>query len=328
MVMDQVEASGKSVDDAILQALARLGRRRDEVEVEILQEPRRSVRGVGAREARVRVWLKRARPAPTRAASSGAVLTPDLADQWIDGLENEPAAPLPPPPVSPPPRSAPTRKPSIVSAPRPAPQPPVVEDDYDDEDDEEEDDFEEEQPFATQPQRVVTAPSLGDEEEELAEGAVPDDIARQASDIMRTILRHMGLPAQVEVTENDPLTINVRVGGNTETQAVLIGRRGETLAAMQLIVNLMLNRKAKDRYHVVVDVENYRHRRDDNLRSLAMRVAEQVQRSQRSMTLEPMTPYERRIVHLTLQESPYVQTQSAGEGEQRRVVISLKPRAR
>jgi len=81
--MDSVEASGKSIDDAILQALARLGRRRDEVEVAVLQEPSRGVRGVGAHDARVRVWLKKpkaaATPPPPRPA--GAVLTPDMAAQ-------------------------------------------------------------------------------------------------------------------------------------------------------------------------------------------------------------------------------------------------------
>lgn len=336
--MDSVEASGKSVDDAIVQALARLGRRHDEVEVMVLQEPSRGVRGVGSREARVRVWLKRAkaptsRPAP---AASGAVLTPDMADHWFEELEEAQPAP-----------AAPPRKPSAFRPTSPPPPPaPVVDDaDEDYDEDDEDEDFEDDEEFEedeeegapaqviTQPVlRAVTVapkptpPDLGELDSERGEGQAiaPDDVARTAGDILRTMLRHMNIPAGVEIASRDPLTLNINLNGDPELVSLLIGRRGETLAALQLLVNLLLNRKVKERYRMLVDVEHYRQHRDDNLRSLAMRVAQQVQQSQRAMTLEPMTPYERRIVHMTLQESPAIQTQSTGEGEQRRVVVSLK----
>ncbi|MBA3824639.1 MAG: Jag N-terminal domain-containing protein, partial [Ktedonobacterales bacterium] len=115
--MDTVEAAGKSIDDAIVQALARLGRRRDEVDVQVLQEPSRGVRGVGGREARVRVWVKPPRPAaPPRVQNQGAVLTPDLAAQWIGDMEEEEEVPLPPPaPVQ--------RVPSTFRPAQPAPAP-------------------------------------------------------------------------------------------------------------------------------------------------------------------------------------------------------------
>ena len=320
--MDSVEASGKSVDDAILQALARLGRRRDEVEVTVLQEPSRGVRGVGAHEARVRVWLRRAKPAPPHsfAGGSGAVLTPDLADQWLGSMEDEPA-PLPPPHV-----------PSAFRAAMPPPPPHTyAEEEEDDEEyeDDEDEDIQQAAP-ATQPHARVTVPptaDLGELDDDLGQAgadAAPDAVARQALEILRTMLRHMALPVTVAVTSREPLTLNINANGDSNLMGLFIGRRGETLAAVQLIVNMMLNRKVSDRFHVIVDIEHYRHRRDENLRSLALRVAQQVQESQRPMTLEPMTPYERRIVHMTLQELSYVQTQSTGEGEQRRVVVSLK----
>jgi spoIIIJ-associated protein len=322
--MDSVEASGKSIDDAILQALARLGRRRDEVEVAVLQEPSRGHRGVGARDARVRVWLKRTnrQPAPRGAASgTGAVLTPDMAQQWLGIIEDEPeTATPPPPPYIPQQRPQPQQPPRRASIyhPPPVTQPPPVVEEV-----EEEEFVEEEDVIAT----------YGEEaESEIdgatpAEGIAPDPVVRQANEILREILRQMGIVAPVEVATRDPLILNVRLRGDSDTQALLIGRRGETLASLQLVVNLILNHKAKDHYHVVVDVEHYRQRRDENLRSLALRVAHQVQQSRRSMSLEPMTPYERRIVHLALQDSPSVQTQSTGEGEQRRVVISLRPQS-
>jgi spoIIIJ-associated protein len=309
--MDSVEASGKSVDDAILQALARLGRRRDEVDVAVLQEPSRGVRGVGAREARVRVWLKRGKPAPQSRANGGAILTPDMAAQWIGDLEEEPPAPTPP-----------QRVPSAFrSQVAPATPPPPR---YDDEDEAEE---EAQPPTVTRPAmraaRPAPSPAEDLEDEEGTGAEVTDEVARQAMEILRTLLRHMALPVAVEIARTDPLTLNIRTQDD-ELKGQFIGRRGENLAALQLIVNLMLNRALHERFHVIVDIEHYRQRRDDNLRSLAQRVAQQVRQTQRSMMLEPMTPYERRIVHMTLQESPDVQTQSTGEGDQRRVVISLK----
>jgi spoIIIJ-associated protein len=324
--MDSVEASGKSIDDAILQALSRLGRRRDEVEVAVLQEPSRGHRGVGAREARVRVWLKQSRPRgpqPERSVQRGAVLTPDMAQQWLGDLEDAPQ----PPPAAPPHPPAPRRTASIYHAVAPMPPAPVDEDEDEEEgefDDEEfEEEIEEEElGGAIELEEAADIEEMGGE---TAQGAAPDAVVRHASEIVRTILRHMNILASVEVASRDPLTLNIRIGGDASLQPLLIGRRGETLASLQLLTNLILNRKAHDRYHVLVDVEFYRRHRDENLRSLALRVAQQVQRSQRAMMLEPMTPYERRIVHLALQESPYVQTQSTGEGDQRRVVVSLKP---
>lgn len=373
--MDAVETSGKSIDDAILQALVRLGRRRDEVEVVVLQEPSHGVRGVGAKEARVRVWVKRAPSAP----GGGAVLTPDLADQWLGRLEEEeeaassppsppapaPRAPAPgrrspavsrpaarsmPPPTTPPPARdpapvAPPRMEPGTPAPRtPMPPPPPPERERRSpgtvthstaisravqsptprlpSPPEEEEPFDEEEAFK---QEIGTRPR--GVEGEMIEAEAPDAVVQQALQILQTILQHMRLPATVEIADRNPLTLNIRIGGNTELLGMLIGRRGDTLASLQLIVNLMLNHQAKERYHVLVDAEYYRQRRDDNLRSLAARVGRQVQQSQRAMALEPMTPYERRIVHMALQDSPYVQTQSTGEGDQRRVVISPRSRS-
>ncbi len=156
--------------------------------------------------------------------------------------------------------------------------------------------------------------------------AVPDEVIQQATEILQTILHEMQFPATIAVTNHDPLTLNIRVEGDPDLLGLLIGKRGETLMSLQLLVNLILNHHAKQRFHVLVDVEHYRQRRDESLKTLAARIARQVQQSRHAMALEPMTPYERRIIHMTLQDSPYVQTQSTGEGDQRRVVISLKLR--
>lgn len=348
--MDTVEASGRSVDDAILQALARLGRRRDEVEVTVLQEPSRGNRGVGIRDAKVRVWLKQppmTRPGQSPAPrSSGAVLTPDMAQQWLGMFEDDPIdPPLPPvapkpqprpqqvPPARTPPPAPPRRSASIYRPAPPAPPATTYDDGYEEFDDAPATLAPITQPMARVPSRMRpdVAPQTFDAQEvdlPTGEEIAPDAIVQTSAQVLSDILRQMGLDATVELLGRDPLTLNVRLDGDTEAQALLIGRRGETLASLQLLVNLIVNHKDKERYHIMVDVENYCRHRDDNLRSLANRIAQQVQQSQRPMTLEPMTPYERRIVHMTLQELPGIQTQSTGEGEQRRVVVSLKSRGR
>ncbi|MBA3826695.1 MAG: KH domain-containing protein, partial [Ktedonobacterales bacterium] len=209
---------------------------------------------------------------------------------------------------------------------QPAPAPIAY---ADDEEGDDEGDYDADaSPLATQPQLPVVAPALEDEGTFTGTGSVPDALARQALDILRTMLGYMNMPAAVTISRADPFTLNIHANGNDEMMRLFIGRRGETLAAVQLIVNMMLNHQGRDRYHIVVDIDHYRARRDDNLRSLALRVAQQVQGSQRPITLEPMTPYERRLVHMTLQELPYVQTQSTGEGDARRVVVSPKRASR
>ena len=140
-------------------------------------------------------------------------------------------------------------------------------------------------------------------------------------EVLQTILFHMGIRGQVEVRSSDPLTLNVRM---EDGLGLLIGRRGETLASLQLLVNLIVSHQIKHRQRIIVDVEDYRLRREENLRQLALRIAQQVRQSRRAIPLEPMPANERRIVHMTLSDSKDVMTHSEGEGDQRRVIISLR----
>jgi spoIIIJ-associated protein len=105
---------------------------------------------------------------------------------------------------------------------------------------------------------------------------------------------------------------------------ILIGRRGQTLVALQYVVRLILAHQAEARVPVVIDVEGYKQRRYEALQALALRVAEQVKTKKRAFALEPMPAYERRIIHLTLAGDPDVTTESTGEGETRKVVITPK----
>jgi spoIIIJ-associated protein len=301
--VESIEASGKSVDEAILQALSRLGKRRDEVDVTVLQEPSRGAFGIGSKDARVRVTV--------RPANVGAIITPEMADAILGPDETIPEEEL------------------------------YVEDEegelgdedeaFMDEDEKEEgfDVEEEPAPFLSSPTispELASELGLGDvsvTEGELQEVETPtrEDVEITV-DVLQHILRYMNIPATVQVRSTNPLTLNIH--GIHENLGLLIGRRGETLAALQLLVSLIVGHRTKHRMRIIIDAENYRQRREENLRSLALRVAQQVRNYRRSIALEAMPPHERRIVHIALSDSKDISTESIGEGDARRVVISLK----
>ena len=153
-----------------------------------------------------------------------------------------------------------------------------------------------------------------------------------AKEIVRELLEHMGIAADVVAVDNpstmaldaeDPPTIFIEILG--QDLGMLIGRRGDHLSQLQYLVNLIANRRLETWTRVVVDVEGYRTRREESLIGLAERIGRQVARSRRPIILEPMPPNERRIVHLTLRGNPDVTTESSGEGNMRRVTV--QPRA-
>ena len=109
-----------------------------------------------------------------------------------------------------------------------------------------------------------------------------------------------------------------------DDMGVLIGKRGQTLDSLQYLVSLVVNKNAEEYIRVKVDTENYRERRKETLENLAKNIAYKVKRNKRPVSLEPMNPYERRIIHSTLQNDKYVTTHSEGDEPFRRVVVTLK----
>lgn len=308
--MESIEASGKSVEDAILQGLARLKKRRDEVDVVVLQEPSRGTFGIGNKEARVRVSV--------RPASLGAVITPEMADALLGPDETED---------------------ELLAGDEAEFEDEEIEgedDVYDDEEFEEEEgeEFEEEEgelvePFSAAAPAASVAGMLSDLDDiSVAEGEMQEvenpsnEDVQITVDVLQHILQYMNIRAVVQVRSTSPLSLNIQ--GINENLGLLIGRRGETLSALQLLVSLIVGHRTKHRMRITIDAENYRERREENLRSLALRVAQQVRNYRRSIALEAMPPHERRIVHIALADSKDISTESIGEGDQRRVVISLK----
>ena len=132
----------------------------------------------------------------------------------------------------------------------------------------------------------------------------------------------MGVKAEIKIREEDNvLKINL-VGPD---MGIIIGYRGETLDSLQYLVSLVVNKEQDAEYkRVLLDTENYRAKREETLRRLANKTAYKVRKSGRSFRLEPMNPYERRIIHSALQNDQYVETFSEGDEPYRRVVINLK----
>lgn len=310
--MESIEASGKSVEDAVLQGLARLKKRRDEVDVVILQEPARGTFGIGNKEARVRVSV--------RPASVGAVITPEMADALLGPDENE-------------------LDDEIFEDGDEA----EFEDDEMEEGEDEDEEFDDEEyedeefeegelapeEFSTPLPDAAIAGMLSNMDDiSVAEGEMQEvenpsnEDVQITVDVLQHILQYMNIRAVVQVRSTNPLTLNIQ--GINENLGLLIGRRGETLSALQLLVSLIVGHRTKHRMRITIDAENYRERREENLRSLALRVAQQVRNYRRSIALEAMPPHERRIVHIALADSKDISTESIGEGDERRVVISLK----
>lgn len=144
---------------------------------------------------------------------------------------------------------------------------------------------------------------------------------RAAENFLREVFLSMGLIVKIETQLKDKhLLINL----TGEDMGILIGKRGQTLDALQYLVNLVVNKNSNSYVSVMLDTENYRQRRKETLETLAFNLAKKVKHTKKNVVLEPMNPYERRIIHSSLQNDRFVTTYSEGEEPYRNVVITLK----
>ncbi len=152
-------------------------------------------------------------------------------------------------------------------------------------------------------------------------GPVPGEAVDVTREVIEGLLDKMDLDGEViDLKSDDPEALHFDIQG--DDLGILIGRRGQTLAALQYLVRLMVSHQLKTRLPIYIDVESYRERRNDKLEELATRLAGQVKSRGETYTMRPMSAYERRVIHLTLAEISGVSTESIGTGEGRRVVIS------
>ena len=142
-------------------------------------------------------------------------------------------------------------------------------------------------------------------------------------DFLESVFKAMGLTVTIQIEkEEDSNVVNVDLKG--DDMGVLIGKRGQTLDALQYLTNLAVNKNSEEYVKVKIDTEDYRKRRRETLENLAKNIAYKVKRTKRSVSLEPMNPFERRVIHSTLQNDKFVTTHSEGEEPYRHVVVTLK----
>ncbi|HCJ08146.1 MAG: protein jag [Lachnospiraceae bacterium] len=160
-------------------------------------------------------------------------------------------------------------------------------------------------------------------EEEVVNQTVSTGLVDKTKVYLDSLFKAMDIETEVTIDfdeENNNMDINLE----GSEMGILIGKRGQTLDALQYLISLYVNKESEAYVRVKLDTENYRARRKDTLENLAKNIAFKVKRSRRSVTLEPMNPYERRIIHSALQNDKYVATRSEGEEPYRKVVVYLK----
>ncbi len=257
-MINYLETTGRTEDEAIASALRELGMERDDVSVEILERAKSGFLGIGAVPARIRVsWETPDAPAEEPKAE---VTAPEMKKP---AAEPEKAA------AEPKKAAAEEKKPAAPAVPAPADE--------------------------------------------------PEDAAAVRS-FLDGLLKHMDIEAEISITEREGGGLNVDLSG--PGMGAVIGRRGETLDAIQHLTNYAVNHGTDKRLRISVDAENYRAKREESLTKLAEKMAEKAIKYKRSMALEPMNSYERHVIHTALQNYEGVTTASTGAEPNRRVVVS------
>ena len=165
-----------------------------------------------------------------------------------------------------------------------------------------------------------STPAPVKEKQELAK--VEEQTIKAVEEFVQDTLKAMNMAVEItsSIDEDGALCIDMK----GEHMGILIGKRGQTLDALQYLANRVANKHQDGYVRVKLDTENYRARREETLKHLAKNIAHKVKRNRRPVALEPMNPYERRIIHSALQSDPYVTTHSEGEEPYRKVVVTLK----
>ncbi len=277
-----ITSTGKTIDLAIAAALEQLGMDRDSVSVEVLDNPKNGFLGIGSTPAKVKVTYEVPDEKPAPALSSASRSKPKKPA--APAVAAEPAKVVAPAaPAAPKPQPKPQPKPKAQPKPQPA-----------------------KEEIPAEPK--VYAPA--------AEGSMEERIEQ----FIKGLLEHMGSDAVPHAWKNGEEGYCVDLVG--DNLGILIGRRGETLDAIQHLTNYSVNRGASKRARINVDAENYRLKREQSLQRLAEKVAGKVVKYRRNITLEPMNAYERHVIHAALQDHADVTTFSTGTEPNRRIVVS------
>ena len=290
--MDFREFSGKTVEDALIEAATTLGIASSELEVEVVSKGTGGFLGIGAKPAVIKARAKKevkdeiddilsTAKKPSRSGKKGSA-----APKKAETVKND----------------TDTKK-ETKSEPK---KEAKVDDSFD----------VKEEVKAEQKEEVPAEPAN-----------IDDSIIDETKEYLTKIFDAMELESTIDITlDKVSRTMNIDVEG--PEMGIIIGKRGQTLDSLQYLVSLFVNKKSETYIRIKLDTENYRERRRETLENLARNIAYKVKKSRRAFTLEPMNPYERRIIHSTLQSDKFVSTKSEGEEPYRKVVVYPKKNGR
>ena len=278
-----IVTSGKTIDLAIDAALAQLGLDRDSVSVQVLQQAKGGFLGFGAQPAKVQVTYEAPdiAPAAPKSALGSASRSKPKAAAPVVKPEPKVEAPKPQPKAEKP------------AAPKSEPKP--------------------------RPERKVEAPKAEPKEPKTYAPAEAGSVEEKIEQFLKGLLENMGSAAVPHAVKGEDNTYKVELVG--DDLGYLIGRRGDTLDAIQPLCNYSVGRNVEGHIRINVDAEDYRAKREDSLRKYARKKAHQVLKARRRTTLEPMNAYERHVIHAALQDMDNITTYSTGTEPNRRVVV-------
>ena len=281
--MEFREFTGKTVDDAIIEAATTLGIASSELDIEIVNKGSSGFLGIGSKPAVIKAKAKKE-------------VKDELDDLIAAANKNKKGV----------------RKAS--GAKKEAPKAPVKKEETVEEKTVKEEIKEESK---------VEEKKDSNKEEFLEPAEIDDSIIDETKQYLDKLFAAMEMESTIDITlDKMTRTMNIDVEG--PEMGIIIGKRGQTLDSLQYLISLYVNKKSDTYIRVKLDTENYRERRRETLENLAKNIAFKVKKSRRSFSLEPMNPYERRIIHSTLQNDKYVTTKSEGEEPYRKVVIYPK----
>ena len=313
--MKTYESSAKTIEEAISAGLEKLGVSISDVTIDVLEEGSKGLFGLfGSRQAKVRLTLKEAEADPLEALTAAKPARPAAPKAPEAPKPVKPAAPKAEAPKAAPAKPAAPKAEASKAKPAPrkeAPKPAKTD-----------------APKAEAP-KAKPAPKAPVQPIEKpvvtmipADQVVEDSAPGRALAFLKELTHLMGVEVSIEVGTDAEGNVFANMTG--DTLGILIGRRGETLDALQYLTSLKVNRGQEGYTRVTLDTENYRAKREEALTRLANRMANRAIKTGRKVSLEPMNPYERRILHSALQANDQVDTHSEGEEPNRHVVITLR----
>lgn len=280
-----IRVSAKTLDDAITEALVQLGVTSDKLEYEVIEKGSAGFLGIGMKQAVIEAWRKEEKePEPG--------IREIIKDEMSFSTETE----------QPEKEKKEKKEKAFTSEKKEKPAK------------EKSDNVKKEEKKET----VETAPVK--EKQELAE--VEEQTIKAVETFVQDTLKAMNMEVEITSSIDEDGALCVDMKG--DHMGILIGKRGQTLDSLQYLANRVANKHQAGYVRVKLDTENYRARREETLKHLAKNIAHKVKRNRRPVALEPMNPYERRIIHSALQSDPYVTTHSEGEEPYRKVVVTLK----